>query len=152
MSKPAIFISAVSSEFGSIRRLVAESLMRLGYEPITQEIFGTEPGDLTEVLRRKIDQCEGVVHIAGVAYGAEPPAPNAQFGRVSYTQFEFLYAQHKKLKTWVIIPGDGCTPDKPVDQLDLPHDPAIPNPVAWQAEHRELQRRYRGQKRGHSSI
>ena len=46
MLKPRIFVSAVSSEFASVRRSVAEILTRLGYEPEMQEIFGTESGDL----------------------------------------------------------------------------------------------------------
>jgi hypothetical protein len=41
MLKLRIFVSAVSSEFAAVRRSVAESLTRLGYEPVTQEIFGT---------------------------------------------------------------------------------------------------------------
>lgn len=91
--KPRIFISAVTSEFGSTRQLGANVLQRLGYDPVWQNIFGTEQGDLRKMLRDKIDDCEGLVHLVGFAYGAEPTTPDEQFGRVSYTQFELLYAK-----------------------------------------------------------
>jgi hypothetical protein len=34
---------------------------RLGYTPVIQEIFATESGDLRQVLRDKINACEGLV-------------------------------------------------------------------------------------------
>ena len=61
--QPAIFISAVSRELRSARALVAQTLTFLGYQPITQEIFGTEGGDLRDVLCRKIDGCQAVVQL-----------------------------------------------------------------------------------------
>ena len=90
MLKERIFISCVSGEFRTARQKVADVLTFLGYEPEKQEIFGTEPGDLRQVLRDKIDTCEGLIQIVGEAYGAEPPDIDSDFGRVSYTQFEFL--------------------------------------------------------------
>ena len=49
--KPRVFISTVAFELGSIRQLTANVLERLGYEPVWQDIFGTEPGDLKQMLR-----------------------------------------------------------------------------------------------------
>jgi len=92
MPRPAIFISAVSSELKSARQLVANTLLFLGYEGVWQDVFGTEQGDLREMLRRKIDDCAGVIQLVGQRYGYEPPEPDGQFGRVSYTQYEALYA------------------------------------------------------------
>jgi len=74
-SLPLIFISAVSRELRSGRQLAANTLTFLGYQPIWQEIFGTETGDLRAMLRQQIDQCKGVLQIVGNCYGAEPPAP-----------------------------------------------------------------------------
>ena len=84
--RPPVFISAVTAELRSARQLVANTLMFLGYEPIWQDIFGTEGGDLREVLRKQIDECNGVVQLVGKCYGAEPPQSDEKFGRVSYTQ------------------------------------------------------------------
>ena len=102
-ARPAIFISAVSRELRSARQLVANTLTFLGYGPVWQEIFGLEGGDLREVLRQKIDQSRGVVQLVGQCYGAEPPTVDAAFGRVSYTQYEALYARQRGKKVWYLF-------------------------------------------------
>lgn len=129
LSQPAVFISCVSPEFRQTRSRVAHILTRLGYTPVIQEIFGTEPGDLRQVLRDKINRCEGLIQIAGQGYGAEPPTVDANYGRVSYTQFEFLYARSQKKKMWLLFAGDSCTRDTRLERLDLPNDPAHPDPA-----------------------
>ncbi|MFM9961776.1 MAG: tetratricopeptide repeat protein [Planctomycetaceae bacterium] len=137
--KPRIFISSVSSEFRTSRQLIANVLSRLGYDPVWQDIFGTESGDLRQVLRDKIDDCDGLLQLVGRGYGAEPPTADETFGRVSYTQFEFLYARAQGKKTWLIFADDACTRDRPLDELDRSHDPQDPDPVAYVAERRALQ-------------
>jgi hypothetical protein len=127
--RPAIFISAVSRELRSARQLVANTLTVLGYEPIWQDIFGLEGGDLREVLRQKIDACRGVVQLVGQSYGAEPPAADPAFGRVSYTQYEALYARQRGKKVWYLF----------IDET-FPIDAHEPEP----AELRDLQATYRG--------
>src|SRR5439155_22676859 len=111
--RPLIFISAVSRELHSARQLVANTLTFLGYQPVWQDIFGTETGDLRSVLREKIDQCKGVVQLVGQCYGAEPSTPDEEFGRVSYTQYEALYARKRGKKVWYLFidenfPADPC--------------------------------------------
>ena len=114
-----MFISAVSRELRTARQLVANTLSFLGYEPVWQDIFGTESGDLRSVLRQQIDRCKGVVQLVGQCYGAEPPTPDEEFGRVSYTQYEALYARKRGKKVWYLFidenfPADRCDtePDK----------------------------------------
>src|SRR5271165_4837434 len=154
MNQPSVFISCVSPEFRQTRSRVAAILTRLGYTPVIQEIFGTEPGDLRQVLRDKIDACEGLIQMVGQGYGAEPPTVDANYGRVSYTQFEFLCAREKKKKTWLIFAGQACTRDTPLDRLDLPlpNDPARPDPVSYQAERRALQLAYRDKRRNDGHL
>ena len=118
--KARIFISAVSAEFKTLRQQAMNILTSLGYEPVVQEIFGTEAGDLREMLKTKIDSCEGLIQITGDAYGYEPVEPDADFGRVSFTQFEYFYAKQQNKKVWVIHATDACQTDLPIDQLDLP--------------------------------
>src|SRR6516164_1945485 len=142
MNLPAVFISCVSPEFRQTRGRVAAILTRLGYTPIIQEIFGTESGDLRQVLRDKIDACEGLIQIIGQGYGAEPPTVDAEFGRMSYTQFEFLYARSQNKKTWLLFAGEACARDTPPELLDLPSDPAHPDPASYQAKRRSLQLGY----------
>ncbi len=111
--RPPIFISAVSRELHSARQLVANTLTFLGYEPVWQDIFGTESGDLRALLRQKIDHCKGVVQLVGQCYGEEPSAADERFGRVSYTQYEALYARERGKKVWYLFmdehfPSDAC--------------------------------------------
>src|SRR5436305_4751674 len=101
--RPTIFISAVSRELRSARQLVANTLTFLGYQPVWQDIFGTETGDLRSALREKIDQCKGVVQLVGQCYGAGPPTADEGFGRVSYTQYEALYARKRGKKVWYLF-------------------------------------------------
>ena len=101
--RPLIFVSAVSRELRSARQLVANTLTYLGYEPVWQDIFGTETGDLRSVLREKIDGCKGVVQLVGQCFGAEPPQPDERFGRVSYTQYEALHARERGKKVWYLV-------------------------------------------------
>jgi tetratricopeptide (TPR) repeat protein len=112
-SLPLIFISAVSRELRSGRQLAANTLTFLGYQPIWQDVFGTETGDLRGMLRQQIDQCKGVLQIVGNCFGAEPPTPDPEFGRVSYTQYEALYARKRGKKVWYLFidetfPVDAC--------------------------------------------
>lgn len=94
--------------------MVANTLQILGYEPVWQDIFGADEGDLRAVLREKIDACQGVVQIVGQCYGAEPPAPDEQFGRGSYTQYEALYARQRDKKVWYLV-LDSAFPCDPHD-------------------------------------
>jgi hypothetical protein len=142
MARPSIFISAVTAEHRITRQSIANVLTRPGYLPVWQEIFSTEAGDLRQMLGDKIDACEGLIHIVGDAYGAEPPTVDPAMGRVSYPQFEFLYARQREKKTWLLFPDPACSRDKPLDQLDLPYDLATPDPPAYQAERRQLQATY----------
>jgi tetratricopeptide (TPR) repeat protein len=121
--RPLIFVSAVSRELRSARQLVANTLTFLGYQPVWQDVFGTEGGDLRGMLREKIDECKGVVQLVGRCYGAEPPAPDEKYGRVSYTQYEAFYARERGKKVWYLFiddkyPVDSCEPE-PEDLREL---------------------------------
>ncbi len=104
--RPVIFISCVSKELRSARQLVANTLQYLGYTPDWQDIFGTEQGDLRTMLKRRIDLSSGVLQIVGSCYGVEPHQMDSEFGRVSYTQFEALYAEKKGKRVWYLIVDD----------------------------------------------
>ena len=115
-TRPTLFVSTVSKELRSARQLVANTLTFLGYEPVWQDIFGTESGDLRQMLRDKIDGCKGLVQLVGYAYGAEPVVADEEFGRVSYTQYEALYARKKGIKVWYLFidetfAADGFEPE-----------------------------------------
>ena len=146
MPRPRLFLSAVSQEWRSLRQRVARLLASQGYDCVSQDDFATGHGELRQWLREQIDSCEGLIQLVGEAYGAEPPEPDPTWGRVSYTQYEFLYAQDQGKKTWVLAPGGDCVRDTALDRLDQPApadalDPAAK--AAWQAERHALQQAYR---------
>jgi TolA-binding protein len=58
---------------------------------------------------------KGVIQLVGECYGTEPLteplAPDEQFGRVSYTQYEALYAISKGKKVWYLFLDEGFATD-----------------------------------------
>ncbi|MEM9018786.1 MAG: DUF4062 domain-containing protein, partial [Verrucomicrobiota bacterium] len=144
--KPKFFLSAVTQEFGSLRRKVDEVVRFLGGETESMEIWGTESGDLRDILREKIDSCDEIIQIVGVGYGAEPPTVDSEYGRVSYTQYEVLYAIQQGKKPYLLFAGNECRRDCPVEKLDIPPQ-EYPDPEEYQEERRDLQAAYRAQLR-----
>ena len=126
--KPVIFISA-TSDLRSARDLVGKVLYSTGYEPVWQEIAATDGGDLIEVLRRRLEPCALVVQLVGRRYRAEPPRPSAEFGRVSYTQFEALQAERLGKRVIYHFLDDNFPAD--------PTDPEPPELAALQAAYRQ---------------
>ena len=65
------------------------------------------------MLRRHVDECDGVLQLIGDVYGAAPRKPHPGFegfDEFSYTQFELLYArQQQGKKTWLIRIEGSCT-------------------------------------------
>ena len=94
--QPQIFISATTADLRSARALVARVLDSIGYTPVPMETFPTRGWELRESLRRRLEPCEAVIQLVGYRYGEQPPEADPEFGRVSYTQYEALYAEQKK--------------------------------------------------------
>ena len=103
IKRPVIYISAVSRELHSSRGLLIGTLEFLGYEACFQDVLEKDHDDLRTMLRRRIDACAGLIQIVGHCYGFEPPAPDPEFGRVSYTQYEMLYARKAGKKVWLLV-------------------------------------------------
>ncbi|MHC9064543.1 DUF4062 domain-containing protein [Nitrospira sp. CMX1] len=142
MERPRLFLSAVSEELRTARQTMARTVRTLGFDPVSQDDFPTGYGELRQWLREQLDSAEGLIQLAGVGYGAEPPEVDPDYGRISYTQFEFLYAYKQKKKTWLIVIDKDFPRDKASDQLDLPRDDNHPDPASYQAERRTLQQHY----------
>ncbi len=77
--RPLIFISAVSREL----------------QPIWQDIFGTEGGDLRGLLRQQIDQCKGLVQLCDRPFSHSTDRLAGLKGAVLHTR----------------RPGESCPPD-----------------------------------------
>jgi tetratricopeptide (TPR) repeat protein len=137
MSRPVVLISAVSRELQSTRYIVANSLTALGYEPMWQDIAPTETCDQKFAIRRMVDRSRAVVQIVGQHHGFSPTEPDEEFGSVSYTQYEALYA-HKTGKPvrYILLDGDYLTDCEKHESAEL----------------RKLQSDYRTQVETHHSF
>ncbi len=103
MSRPVIFISAVSRELRTTRDLVAKTLITLGYEPKWQDIATTETGDIKSYIRKAINESDAVIQLVGHCYGESLAKSDPEFGAVSYTQYEALYAKKLGKPIWYIV-------------------------------------------------
>ena len=117
MSQPAIYISAVTRELKSARELVAKMLRDVGCKPVYHEIVGSEESDLRDLLRQKIEACDGVIQLVGRCYGPEPPASEDDPDRKSYAQFEAFCGRSQRKQVWHLVLAD-----------DFPTDPGDPEP------------------------
>jgi hypothetical protein len=123
-----VFISAVTRELGSVRKLVKKGLEDNDYHAVEQDNFPPDYRVLKDKLRERIASCDAVVHIAGHCYGAEPAQRPADAPRRSYTQLEYDMALELGKPVYVFLTGDPFPTD--------PHEPEA-------AELQELQREHR---------
>jgi tetratricopeptide (TPR) repeat protein len=128
-----IFISAVTSEFGKARDAVASDLRARGHTVHIQRDFrqGPDGQTLLGTLADYIRDCHAVICIVGKQCGACPPTLAAKryvealpkgIKEASYTQWEFLLANHFKNRPFLYIARDDYKPDKDAaasDRADL---------------------------------
>ena len=91
MHTPKIFISATSGDLGSVRQIVKEALLTINCHPVEQTNFEPDARTVADMLRGKIGDCQALIHICGLRYGAEPDVASLPPGapRRSYTQWEY---------------------------------------------------------------
>ena len=58
-----MFISAVSRELASVRKLVKKGLEDNDYHAVEQDNFPPDYLDITDKLRKRIASCDAVIHI-----------------------------------------------------------------------------------------
>src|SRR4026209_825952 len=86
-SNKKLFLSAVSSEFESHRRLLADDLKRPTLDVAVQEDFVVSGGSTLAKLDDYIKACDGVVHLIGKATGAVPEALSENDLLARYPEF-----------------------------------------------------------------
>ena len=135
-----VFISAASGDLRTVREMVKQGLLTMGCFPIEQTNFEPDYRTVRQMLETRIAQCDAVIHIVGVRYGAEPDPASVPEGqaRRSYTQMEAEIARKLGKKLYVFL----CPEDFPYDQ----ESPAESD------EKRELQRAYRQQVAERESV
>jgi hypothetical protein len=128
-----VFISATSGDLRTVREIVKQGLLTMGCFPIEQTNFEPDYRTVFQMLETRIAQCDAVIHIVGVRYGAEPDPASVPEGetRRSYTQMEVEIARKLGKKLYVFL----CPEDFPYDEESQ----------AESDEKRELQRAYRQQ-------
>lgn len=100
MRAPSVFLSAATDDLETWRNVLDAAFRRSGFQVYTQKkSLGVTGGGVLDLLRQHLDECDYVVHLAGVAFGSEPelpPFPDHPLFRCSYTQFEYYYAHINK--------------------------------------------------------
>jgi tetratricopeptide (TPR) repeat protein len=124
-----VFLSAVTSEFGTARNEIASDLAARGLTVKVQRDFRQEA--TSETTLQKLDlyirQCNALVHVAGKRSGAFPGEEEAKpflhvlpegVTRASYTQFEFYLARHYQRHFYIYVAKDDYVPDRPKPSTD----------------------------------
>ena len=128
-----VFISATSGDLRTVREIIKQGLLTMGCFPIEQTNFEPDYRTVLQMLETRIAQCDAVIHIVGVRFGAEPDPASVPEGETwrSYTQMEVEIARKLGKKLYVFL----CPEDFPYDEESQ----------AESDEKRELQRAYRQQ-------
>jgi hypothetical protein len=92
MATPAkIFVSATSADLRTTRSVVKDALLTIGCYPVEQANFAPDYRTVRKMLEAKIGECQALIHVVGLRYGAEPDPARLAAGqpRRSYTQLEY---------------------------------------------------------------
>jgi len=123
-----IFVSATSSDLRTLRSQVKLWLLDMGWLPVVQDHFPPDDKSVFEMLRKRVRECDAVIHIVGDCYGAEPHEPPKGSPRSSFTQLEAVIARQMRKPLFLIL----------LDET-FPYDPHEPEA----ADLRVLQQAYR---------
>jgi len=111
-SRPTIFLSGVSHEFGSFRDAVENEIEMKGCFAENQPGFPPDYRTVEEMLRRKLQDADAVIHIVGFRFGAEPNERPAHAPRRSYTQMEFDIAREMQKPVYVFLSTEASIRDE----------------------------------------
>jgi len=98
-----IFVSATSTDLRTFRNQVKVWLLDMGWLPVVQDHFAPDDTTVVEMLRKRVGECDAVVHIIGRCYGAEPKAPLKGEPRRSYTQLEAVFARKMRKRLFTVL-------------------------------------------------
>lgn len=67
------------------------ALLSIDCHPVEQTHFAPDWREVEQMLRDRISDCQALIHIVGLRYGAEPSSTTLPAGvpRRSYTQMEY---------------------------------------------------------------
>jgi tetratricopeptide (TPR) repeat protein len=113
-----IFVSATSSDLRSFRNQVKVWLLDMGWLPVVQDHFAPDDHTVVEMLRRRVGECDAVLHIIGRCYGAEPKTPLKGEARRSYTQLEAVFARRMKKRLFTVLLDENFPYDAHAPEAD----------------------------------
>jgi hypothetical protein len=118
--RPTIFLSGVSSEFGSFRDAAEIEIQKKDCFPINQPSFGVDYREIEEILRTKISEADAVIHLVGFRFGAEPKNRSPGKSRRSYTQMEHDVARELGKPVYVFLSADASVRDldEPIEDTE----------------------------------
>ena len=125
---PRIFVGATSKDLISGRAIVTQALLMRDCMPVVQDQFPPDTRTIRAMLRRRIKDCDAVIHLVGECYGAEPRVREKGEPRRSYTQMEYDMARELKKPVYRFV----CAPCFPYDF----HAPEPADLRALQDQHR----------------
>ncbi|MGR3364952.1 MAG: DUF4062 domain-containing protein, partial [Maritimibacter harenae] len=126
--RPEVFVSATSGDLGPCRQFIRDGLLAIGCTPVEQGSFPPDARTVRAMLRARLAECDAMIHVVGMRYGAEPSERAPGEPRRSYTQLEVDVARELGLPVYVFV----CGPD-------FPYADCEPEPEELQ----ELQRAHR---------
>lgn len=127
---PEVFVSATPKELDPYRDIVKATLREIGAHPVEHTDYSIPYGPLDGVLKLAIGRCDVVVHLAGFAFGAEPPSRTHGAPRRSFAHYEYDIAKAMKREVLNFV----ARPGTPVGKVDLGDDEGR----VLQLEHRRV--------------
>ncbi|MFZ5866643.1 MAG: DUF4062 domain-containing protein, partial [Thermodesulfobacteriota bacterium] len=128
--RPEIFISAASADLRSARGLLKTVLDTIGCHGVSQEEFPPDYRQVAQMLKSRLEECDAVIHVVGICYGAEPSERPQGAPRRSFTQIEYDIAREIGKPIYVFV----CAENYPFDAHALESDDLS----RLQCEHRNL--------------
>ncbi len=75
-SPPTVFLSAASIDLRDWREVLHVAFSRAGFRVLTQDkSLGSAPSDVKRLLTETIDECDCLIHLAGLGYGSDATDP-----------------------------------------------------------------------------
>lgn len=115
---PRIFISATSGDLKSHRATVAAALKKLETYAEVQDDWPPDYHSVEAMIRRRLKDCDAVIHLAGLRYGAEPVNGPPGVPRRSYTQMEYHLARSMGKPVYTFLLPDSYPYDSPASSED----------------------------------
>lgn len=107
--RPEVFVSASTTEFGPLRKTIADALHDLGAAPVGHTDFSVAYGPLQGVLNVAIGRCAAVIHVAGSSFGPEPPERSHGAVRRSFAHFEVDIAKSLQKPIFLFLAQPGAS-------------------------------------------